>query len=570
MELSQPHLGGGAWQESCVLQELVNIANVGLVVVDSRLRILLWNKWMADATGQDEKTVLGQKADKYFPDIFTPVLTEKIDNAVARGQASSLPAAAPRVGRRMGHIAVSVHPLQPRHVVHSVQPVAEQMVDDQCLIQFSARSGDHSGAGDESQPHSDSRLDFLATIGHQIRTPVNGVLNIAELLNSTDLSGEQRKYVNMLVRVGQSLNTFVSELTDLAYLQAGRMTLEEEKTDLPWLVQDVIDLFSAADSATKVHCSLELASDLPNFVLTDHQKLRQILMNVIGNAFKFTSEGSVEVKVRWLRASEPHKIEIEVADTGVGIPENRLTAIFDRDATLGDKVSGYYNKTGLGLVLSRELVDLFGGEIEIDSAIGQGTAVRVRLPAKPAPDAEFRSEGIKFSHGKRAYGRWRILLAEDNPVNQALFREILGKRGHDVTVVGNGQEALRMVQVSGPFDVVLMDIAMPAMDGMESTSLIRSLPAPAGETPILALTAHALEGDRETFLDAGMDGYQSKPVDPEELQEAIARAIASRKSKKRWPGVKAPEQSAHPANGPMSWLRFPRLGLRRASDRADQ
>lgn len=553
-----------------MLKELVNMANVGLVVVDSRLRILLWNKWMVEATGQDENTVLGQKADKYFPDIFTPIVIEKINGAVERGLVSNLPASAPRIGRKLDNISVSVHPLSARHVVHSVQPVAEQFVDDRCLVQFSMRDGSEEAVSGDVQHQSEGRLDFLATVGHQIRTPVNGVLNIAELLKGTDLSVEQKKYVNMLVRVGQSLNTFVSELTDLAYLQAGRMILEEERTDVHWLVQDVIDLFTGGESDGKVHSSLELSADIPSYVLTDHQKLRQILANVIGNAFKFTAEGQVDVVVRWLKDDDAPKLEIEVVDSGVGIPENRLAAIFDKDTSFGEKGSGYYNKTGLGLALSRELVELFGGEFEICSAIGKGTAVRFRLPVKPAPDAEIRGKGIKFSHGKRAYGRWRILLAEDNPVNQALFKEVLGRRGHEVTVVDNGQEAVRTVQVEAFFDVVLMDISMPVMDGIEATSMIRSLPGETGQTPILALTAHALEGDRETFLDAGMDGYQSKPADPDELQEAIARAIATRKSYKRWQGVKAQEQSAHPANGPMSWLRFPKLGQRRVTDRADQ
>ncbi len=553
-----------------MLQELVNMANVGLVVVDSRLRILLWNKWMADVTGQDEKTVLGQKADKYFPDIFTPLIIEKINGAVEKGLASNLPISVPRIGRKLDNISVSIHPLSARHVVHSVQPVAEQVVDDQCLVQFTMRDGPADAVSNETGHQGEGRLDFLATVGHQIRTPVNGVLNIAELLRGTELSGEQKKYVNMLVRVGQSLNTFVSELTDLSYLQAGRVTLEEERTDVHWLVQDVVDLFTGAEADGKVRSSLELSADIPSYILTDHQKLRQVLMNVIGNAFKFTSEGQVDVVVRWLDGDEKPNLEIEVADTGVGIPESRLAAIFEKDRSLGEKVSGYYNKTGLGLALSRELIELFGGEIEICSAIGKGTAVRFRLPVKPAPDAEFRGKGIKFSQGKRAYGRWRILLAEDNPVNQALFKEILGRLGHEVTVVDNGQEAVRTVQVEAFFDVVLMDISMPVMDGMEATSMIRSLPGETGQTPILALTAHALEGDRETFLDAGMDGYQSKPVDPEELQEAIARAIATRKSNRRWPGVKAPEQSEHPANGPMNWLRFPKLGPRRGTDLADQ
>jgi signal transduction histidine kinase/CheY-like chemotaxis protein len=557
-----------------VLQEIVNIANVGFVVVDAQLRILLWNKWMREATGQTSETVYGQRADRTFPHIFTPQLVEKIENALEKGVATTIPCSLGEFGRFSGDVDISVHPLSKKHVVHSVMPMSEAIVGDECLVQFRVlQPGAVTAANGEirdEQAEEGARLDFLAMIGHQIRTPVNGVLNIAELLSGTDLSDEQRRYVKMLVRAGQSLNSFVSELTDLAYLEAGRATLETERTDLPYLVQEVLDLFSASETERKIRAQLELAPDLPSHIMTDHQKLRQILVNLISNAFKFTAEGTVSVKLSAEAAGEAPAVMFEIADTGVGIPENRLATLFDRGRTDPARTGGYYNRTGLGLLLTRELVDLFGGDIEVESAVGKGTTVRVRIPAEAAAGAARKSEAVKITPGKRAYGTWRILLAEDNPVNQRLFSEVLGQRGHDVTVVGNGQEAVRTVQVSGPFDVVLMDISMPLMDGMEATSLIRSLPGTAGQTPILALTAHALEGDRETFLDAGMDGYQSKPVEPDDLQEAIARAIASRKSKKHWLGVKAQGQSAPPANGPMSWLRFPKLGQRRGNDRADR
>lgn len=560
-----------------MLQEIVNVANLGFVVIGPKLEIRLWNKWMAQATGIGSETACYQRADKLLPTLFTPELIAKVRGAIDEGVATSILQSDGEFSISSMPVDVLVQPLAARHYVHSLRPVREETVDQLCLLQIRPLKGAHVAAEAvvgkvpaEEKPEQADRLNFLAMIGHQIRTPVNGVLGVAELLRDTSLSAEQRKYVDMLVRAGHSLQAFVNELTDLSYLEAGRVILQPEVTDLPHLIQDVMGLFESMGSQKNVQGVLELAPNLPKHVMVDHQKLQQLIVILLSNAFKYTHKGSVTLKAGYVAGEEAGTLVVEVLDTGVGIPQSRIGSLFEPGKPVADNAGRFYNKTGLGLYLCREIVDLFGGTVEVESAVEKGSKFSLHLPVKVAETMRPTQQGKKTVGRVRDHGEWRVLLAEDNPVNQELFKQFLERSGHEVVIVSNGQEAVSAVQIQEPFDVILMDIAMPVMDGLEATALIRSLYGAPGQTPILALTAHALEGDREVFIDAGMDGYQSKPVDPEALQEAMARAITSRKNLKRWSDPKVPKQSAHPASGPKSWLRFPGLGRPRETDRADQ
>lgn len=564
-----------------MLQEIINVANVGFVVIGPKLEIRLWNKWMVQATGIDSETACYQQADKLLPSIFNPFLIEKVRNAITMGIATNIPQADGDFTLSSQPVDITIQPLEARHYVHSLRPVREEVVDQLCLVQirtnmaalkagYAAHSEPGSEAEERGKKAEAERLNFLAMIGHQIRTPVNGVLGVAELLRDTELTPEQRKYISLLLRAGQSLQTFVNELTDLSYLEAGRVKLEEEVTNLPRLLEGVMGMFETLGSQKGLQAVLDVAANVPRHVIVDHQKLQQVLAVLLNNAFKFTHKGGVRLKVDFRQNGEQPELLLEVSDTGVGIPDHRIGTLFEPSKPSVDS-GRFYNRTGLGLFLCRGLLDLLGGTVKVESALEKGTTFSLVVPVREAHDAVAANngQGSRVGTGRRRT-KWRVLLAEDNPVNQELFRALLEKEGHQVTIVSNGQEAVTAVQVQKPFDILLMDISMPVMDGLEATSLIRSLLGPAGKTPILALTAHALKGDREVFLNAGMDGYQSKPVEPEKLEEAMARAIASREANRSWADLRAPKQSAHPANGPMSWLRFPGSNRPRGTDRADQ
>nr|WP_281500764.1 response regulator [Kordiimonas marina] len=564
------------------MQEIVNNANMGFVVVGPDLDVRLWNKWMTQVTGVEAEVAYCRSLPDLLPAFHDRGLLEYIEKALQKGMSSTLSPRDTQDVMPIGPVEVMVQPLRSKPHLHSLKPVSEMMADPLCLIQFKSRSGAVAPArGAESASVADvtgqvgetqqARLQFLATVSHQIRTPVNGVLGVTELLAATQLSTDQRKYVDLIAKSGQALLNFINEMADLSNLEAGLVQLETRPADLPSLMQEVMDLFATAGSHKGVKAVMELSSDLPRHVRTDAQKLRQILVNLLGNAFKFTDKGRVTLEAHTAETGGDTFLNISVSDTGVGIPKERIGGLFEKlsmDVRGGARL---YNRMGLGLYLCKELIDLFGGEISVRSTLGQGSTFMVRIPIdvveKAAPE---QAESDEIEVRADDNGPWRVLVAEDNPVNQVLFRKTLEHQGHKVTMVGNGQEAVTSVQVHETFDIILMDITMPVMDGLEATSLIRSLTGTKGRTPILALTAHALEGDREKFLDAGMDGYQSKPVEPGALLDAMTNVIHAHRHSLRSDSFMVPGQPARRRSEPENWPRSQEPGQRRESDRADQ
>ena len=561
-----------------MLQEIINTANMGFVVVGPQFDIRLWNRWMAQLTGIESEVACCRTLLDVLPSIRHSSILTKIEGALNEGTSVRLPPSDSARIAELGAMNIFIQPLKARRYLHSLKPVNEERSDPLCLIQFSVAAqkplmpqqpSQAVASGEMVTPEKTARLEFLATIGHQIRTPVNGVLGIADLLSGTTLNHEQRKYVDLLVRSGQALQDFVNEMTELSLLEAGHSTLDKEAFNLPRLMQDVMNLFASSGSYKGVKAVVDLAPNLPAFVRTDAQKLRQVLVNLLSNAFKFTDRGMVSLTVGYRGTAEKGELEIEVKDTGVGIPAARLSGLFEKLRMDEQGVARLFNKTGLGLFICKELVDLFGGTIRVESALGKGSTFTVTLPVSVA-DERTGADAVKTSEREvTETGPWRVLVAEDNPVNQTLIQKLLENRGHEAVVVPNGQLAVQAMQVSGAFDIVLMDISMPVMDGLEATSLIRSLMGRPGTTPIIALTAHALEGDREIFLEAGMDGYHSKPVEPEKLFEVMARAIEARNKAAKGEAFRARERPAHQGNGRENWPRSQGSDQPRANDRDD-
>ncbi|WP_262694846.1 response regulator [Kordiimonas aquimaris] len=394
-------------------------------------------------------------------------------------------------------------------------------------------------------------IDFLSAVSHQIRTPVNGVLGIAELLTETSLSPEQAKYVDILSRSGHALIHLVNEIQDIALLEQGASTVSKDVFNVRDVVRDAMDLFSVSVSQKGIVGVADVDISVPDAVVADRKKLHQILVNLVGNAFQYSDQGKVTVSVKMLNDAGQNSLAIDVIDQGIGIDADRLPELLNKTAISKSNDSRAYSKTGLGLILCHEFVKLMGGTIAIESAVGRGTHVKMSIPVAEAGHEENTPENDSISDEQpSAYnedgGPWHLLVTEDNPVNQMLFKKILERYGHKVTVASNGQEAVAKVQLGTKFDAILMDISMPVMDGLDATAMIRSLFGPAGSTPILALTAHAMDGDREKFLNAGMDGYQSKPVDPATLQQAIGEVIRAHSESM---DLTAPTQWAPQGNG---------------------
>jgi len=379
----------------------------------------------------------------------------------------------------------------------------------------------HSGLAEEA--HRTKSL-FLANMSHEIRTPMNGIIGMASLLNQTFLSKEQRGYIDTIQSCSDTLLTVINNILDFSTLEAGKITLEEKETDLRGCIEEVIEIFIARTLSAGIllHCHIE--EDVPGRIITDSDRLRQILINLVGNAVKFTQQG--EIRIRIFLAPTPPDIlpgrvvlGFEIKDTGIGIQPDQFDQLFHSFSQVDSSVTRKYGGTGLGLTISDRLVQLMNGKIKVESTPGVGSCFSFTILTRIAP---FKTGAngyvpIPLLSGKYPF---RMLLAEDNPINQQLALIILKKMGYNPDIAENGKEVLQKLEQQ-PYDLILMDIQMPEMDGLEATRMIRS--GNSQQPVIIAMTANATRQDRETCLSEGMDDYLSKPVNIEELVHTLEK-----------------------------------------------
>ena len=366
-----------------------------------------------------------------------------------------------------------------------------------------------------------AKSEFLAIVSHEIRTPINAVLGIGELLSETPLNEEQRTHVAVLRRAGDNLSALINDLLDLARIDAGRLELDPAPFELrPVLDQQLAVVFvSAISKGLQLH--LDVAADVPECVLGDRKRLAQALLNLLGNAVKFTQQGSVTLAVR-REPGQAEMLRFQVRDTGMGIPPERCESIFEPFTQADGSVTRNYGGSGLGLTITRRLVDLMGGQIEVVSALGEGSifTFTARLPASRMPPEPTPPAPPPVPLGLR------ILVAEDQPANAYLLQAMLRPGGHHIDVAANGQLAVQHWR-DRPYDVVLMDLQMPVLDGLSATREIRRLEAAEGRrrTPIIAISAHAFETDVQRSLDTGCDAHLSKPVAKSDLLAVLGRHV---------------------------------------------
>jgi PAS domain S-box-containing protein len=369
-----------------------------------------------------------------------------------------------------------------------------------------------------------AKSEFLAAMSHEIRTPLNGVLGMAAALETTPLTDLQKRMIGVINESGQTLMTLLSDILDLSKIEAGRMEFENEPFDLAGSVEGVASLFAETAKAKGLKFQVSLDDGARATFRGDSTRIRQVLQNLISNAVKFTKSGAVVVRVAGTDADQGRRdLLVEVIDTGVGISEEGRARLFSKFMQADSSTSRHFGGTGLGLAICRELVTAMGGEIAVDSEEGKGSRFWFRLPlelAEGVPAAATEAP-VEEADAERPL---RILAAEDNATNQFVLKAILGQKGLEAEFVENGRLALEAVQ-TGDFDVILMDLHMPEMDGLSATQAIRALGGPKSTIPIIAVTAEAMPEQVRKCLAAGMDAHVSKPIRPDVLYGVIEEVL---------------------------------------------
>lgn len=378
--------------------------------------------------------------------------------------------------------------------------------------------------------HAENRAksDFLAQMSHEIRNPMNGIIGMSQLLLDTSLNKIQQQYTSVIQNSASALLTILNDILDISKIDAGKLKIDRTAFDLAQLLEDCRQIYApqAEEKGLQFRCQLDAA--VPPLIWGDPNRIRQIIINLLGNAFKFTAQGEIEVLIS--RVSEaPLQLKVSVRDSGIGIDEQQQSQLFERFAQANVHIASEYGGTGLGLAICKQLAQLMGGDIGVQSRLGEGATFWVTFTVSAATEEDLSADHLNDSV-QSEQGSLNILVAEDNAVNRVIVQRLLEKMGHRCVLAENGQQAINYLHESGHngienIDLILMDVEMPVMNGLEATRIIKrmqrtqSLPA----VPVIALTAHMLPEHIERCEEAGMDAHVSKPIQYQQLQQVINR-----------------------------------------------
>jgi PAS domain S-box-containing protein len=503
----------------------LDYAHTGMCVIDKEYNVIFWNKRLVEWTLITKENIACKNIT-----LFCPALNEKRNtirlNEIFKGGPPVIfssqihkhlfPAPLSNGEFRIQHVTVSAIPSQDgthHHALFAVEDVTE----------LTLRMSELDKARHEAEAANRSKSDFLANMSHEIRTPMNGILGMCHILMTSGLSEDQINYACMIDRSAKTLLNIINDILDFSKIEAGKMNLTPTPFDLRRIVEDVVQMLSFASERKGLRLFFEYPDTTARYFIADDGRVRQILINIVNNAVKFTEKGNVSVHVTSMPDDDGTEfINIIVKDTGIGIAEEIQPILFKKFNQVDSSSTRKFQGTGLGLAISRQFARLMDGEITLKSQLGCGSefTIQLHLPkAKPDQIKQLisaQNNPIPFE-GKSESFDAHILLAEDNQINQAVASHILEQLHCQVEVVENGQEAVDILQ-NKHFDIVFMDCQMPILDGYSATRTIRNFEKSIDQhIPIIAMTAHAIEGDREKCIDSGMDDYISKPIDLQKL-----------------------------------------------------